>query len=293
MTVSSLVSVIIPCYKQARYLHDALNSVLAQTYQNWECIIVNDGSPDNTEEVALDWCNKDKRFKYLKKENGGLSSARNFGILNSSGEFILPLDADDKIGAKYLEEALRIFQSDPLLKLVYCEAEFFGDESGKWQLKEYNFRTLLAFNNIFCSALFKRADFEKAGGYNSNLIYGWEDWDFWISLLDENDKVCRIPQTLFYYRRKENSMIHMMDITKQQYSYREIFFHHYEKYSKYYGSPQQMVFQIQNQFSQNSHLENENHLLKQANLSLIKSKSYRLGKFILKPFSFLKSMKNA
>lgn len=77
----SLISVIVPCYNQAQYLDECLQSVLDQTYQNWECIIVNDGSPDNTEEIALRWTKKDSRFRYLKKENEGLSSARNLCTL--------------------------------------------------------------------------------------------------------------------------------------------------------------------------------------------------------------------
>ncbi|WP_374360648.1 glycosyltransferase family 2 protein, partial [Cloacibacterium sp.] len=74
-----LISVVVPCYNQAQYLDECLQSVLNQTYQDWECIIVNDGSPDHTEEIAKNWVEKDTRFIYLSKENGGLSSARNAG----------------------------------------------------------------------------------------------------------------------------------------------------------------------------------------------------------------------
>ena len=98
-----LVSVIIPCYNQAQYLPDALGSVLAQTYPHWECIVVNDGSPDNTEEVAQQWCEKDNRFRYLHKQNGGLSSARNAGLDAAKGDYIQFLDADDAIHSEKLE----------------------------------------------------------------------------------------------------------------------------------------------------------------------------------------------
>ena len=90
--MNPLISVIVPCYNQAQYLDECLQSVLNQTYQNWECIIVNDGSPDNTHEIAESYCRKDARFKYFYKENGGLSSARNAGISISNGEFIQFLD---------------------------------------------------------------------------------------------------------------------------------------------------------------------------------------------------------
>ena len=108
MNSSPLVSIIIPCYNQAKFLQETLQSVNHQTYSNWECIIINDGSPDNTEEIALEWCYKDVRFKYFKKENGGLSSARNFGILHARGDLILPLDADDKISKNYLSISHRL-----------------------------------------------------------------------------------------------------------------------------------------------------------------------------------------
>ena len=90
-----LVSIIVPCYNQAQYFTEALQSVLDQTYKNWECILVNDGSTDHTEEIALEWSKIDDRFVYIKKENGGLSSARNSGIEIAKGDYLQFLDADD------------------------------------------------------------------------------------------------------------------------------------------------------------------------------------------------------
>src|SRR5690606_38985259 len=87
LKMNSKISVIIPCYNQAHYLEEALQSVLEQTYTDWECIIVNDGSQDNTENLAKKWIEQDSRFNYFFKENGGLCSARNFGIRNSSGVY--------------------------------------------------------------------------------------------------------------------------------------------------------------------------------------------------------------
>jgi len=93
--IKSLINIIVTCYNQAHYLDEALQSVLDQTYPDWECIIVNDGSTDYTEEVAQKWVEKDSRFHYLKKENGGLSSARNAGLELAKGEYIQFLDSDD------------------------------------------------------------------------------------------------------------------------------------------------------------------------------------------------------
>ena len=133
--MNKLVSIIVPCYNQAQYLPEALQSVLDQTYSDWECIIVNDGSPDDTDIVAKEWLVKDTRFKYIYKENGGLSSARNAGIESSKGDYILPLDADDKIGRDYLKLAAQAFEHNVDLKLVYCNAEKFDLVNEFWHLK--------------------------------------------------------------------------------------------------------------------------------------------------------------
>ena len=101
MNNASLVSIIIPCFNQGMYLSETIESVLSQTYRYWECIIINDGSADNTEEIALGYCNNDERIKYLKQDNKGPCVARNYGISNAGGIYILPLDADDILGKDY------------------------------------------------------------------------------------------------------------------------------------------------------------------------------------------------
>ena len=165
---------------------------------------MNDGSPDNTEEVAKIWTSKDSRFKYLYKENGGVASARNKGIDKALGSWVLPLDADDKIGDRYLELAVNEF--DKGYTLVYCNAHYFKENYvERWNLKKFNFEHLLLFNHIYCSAFFKKVDWERIGGYDSNLIYGVEDWEFWISLLNKNSNVKLIDYDGFFYRVKTNS----------------------------------------------------------------------------------------
>ena len=200
------VSIIVPCYNQAQYLPEALQSVLDQTYDNWECIIVNDGSPDNTKEVAQEWVKKDSRFIYLYKENGGLSSARNAGIAIAEGEFILPLDADDRIGKDYTLLAIQAFQDDESLKLVYSKAEKFGEEIGSWNLPDFSLFELARQNMIFCTALYRKQEWEKVGGYDINMLKGWEDWEFWIAVLKGGGKVKRLDEVCFFYRVKEVSM---------------------------------------------------------------------------------------
>ena len=199
-----LVSIIIPVFNRGYLISETLDSILAQIYKNWECIIVNDGSSDNTEEIAKHWTAKDNRFRYYYKENGGVSSARNLGVLNSSGKFILPLDGDDKIAENYISLAINEFQIDKTLSLVYANASFFGEKNEFWHLPVFDFKNFLLSNCIYCSALFKREDFVSVGGYDEKFRYGNEDWEFWINLLSQYDspKVKKIDYPGFFYRRK-------------------------------------------------------------------------------------------
>ena len=213
-----LVSIVVPCYNQAQYLDETLQSVLDQTYANWECIIVNDGSPDNTEEKARVWTAKDSRFIYIYQENSGLCSARNKGIEIAKGEFILPLDADDKIAPDYVSLAVMSFQENDFLKIVYCKVEKFGEEQGAWLLPNFSHTVLVQGNLINCCAMYKKADWIKVGGYDVNLIYGLEDWEFWIAILKTGGEVKCLNYVGFYYRIKKESMIKSLNLDKRKFS---------------------------------------------------------------------------
>ena len=208
------VSVIIPCYNQGQYVDEAVESVLNQTYKDFEIIIVNDGSTEDFTKKLLHNYKKPKA-RVIHSDNQGLASARNRGIEEAKGEYILPLDADDKIGKEYLEEAVKVLDENPDIGIVYCEAVHFGSQDGLLVLPKYSLETLLIGNIIFASAFFKKEHWEKAGGYNINMVYGWEDWDFWLSLIELGLKVYRIPKILFHYRITETSMRNKMTENKQ------------------------------------------------------------------------------
>ena len=122
-----LVSVLMPAYRQAEYIEEALDSLLKQTYTNWEVAIVDDGSPDNVAETVRKYTEKDSRIKFYHTENHGVSAARNYAASQTSGEFILPLDADDTFEPGYMEACVATFRENPDLKLVYCQWNMFGD----------------------------------------------------------------------------------------------------------------------------------------------------------------------
>ena len=233
------ISVIVPCYNQGEFLSETLDSVLLQTYTNWECIIINDGSSDNTAEIANIYCKKDPRFIYIYQENSGLCIARNKGINACNGEFILPLDSDDKIAPQYLEYGIKEFENNPNLKIVYCRAELFGISKGEWLLPNFSMERMLGRNCIFCSAIFKKEDFLRVGGYNSNMKYGFEDWDFWLSILETDKDVFQIDKILFYYRIRKKSMVRSIDEKKCEYLRKQIWENHKELYSKFFFNPKE------------------------------------------------------
>ena len=273
-----LISVVVPCYNQAQYLDECLQSVLDQTYQDWECIIVNDGSPDNTEEVAKKWVAKDARFKYLLKENGGVASARNYGIEKSSSDWILPLDGDDKIGKDYL--ALSKPKIDEGYDLIYCEGEYFGKQSGVIVLPEYTFEEMLLHNIIFCSAIFKK---RQNPIYDESMIHGLEDWEFWIAYLqNKNAKVYKIPSIQFFYRIKDKSR--NLEINENIINFtatrKYVFNKHYLKYFDTFGD----FFTIKSRLDS---LEKERDFYKKAYLS----KRYKVGDKIVSFLNFFLNKK--
>lgn len=266
------VSIIVPCYQQAEFLPDALNSILAQTYSDWECIIVNDGSTDNTKEVAASFCDKDSRFRYVEQQNKGLATARNNGIKASCGQFILPLDADDTIGPMYLEKAINHFAKQPETTIVYCQAKLFGEVNQIWELPKYDYDSFIWLNSIFCSAIYKREDYDKTIGYNPNMKYGFEDWDLWLSILNKDSIVYQIEEPLFFYRTKKSSMTNSTH-EKMRILYATIYNNHKEVYEPYLSH----IIEYKNA---SLLLEEEAH---NAILKVKDSKSYRLGYVILHP----------
>lgn len=202
---NKLVSVVVPCFNDGEYLKEAINSVLNSTYKNVEIIIVNDGSVDNTEQIGLQLEKEFENIKYWLQDNSGPAVARNKGIELAMGEYILPLDADDKISNFYIHEAVEILENNKNTKVVYSEAEFFGNKKGKWELPRYSPDLLARENMIFCSALCRKKDIVSCGGYSEEMTWGWEDWEFWISMLKDGGEVYKIPKICFYYRIKDNS----------------------------------------------------------------------------------------
>ena len=117
----------------------------------------------------------------------------------------MPVDSDDRIEPSYIEKAVKILEDNPQIGVVYCEADLFGEKSGKWDLPSYSFETMLLDNIVFVTAMFYKADWEKAGGFNTYMDSGMEDYDFWLSILAMGKEIYQIPEILFHYRIKKIS----------------------------------------------------------------------------------------
>lgn len=195
------VSVIMPCYNDGKYIQESIKSVMNQTYKNIELIIIDDGSTDNKTINILSQMQKNS-IKLLKTKHIGTSGARNKGIENATGDYILPLDSDDIIDITYIEKAIQVIESNSNIGIVYCRAELFGEENKLWELPTYSINEMLVRNIIFVTALFRKEDWILIGGYDTSFNKGLEDYDFWLSILELGREVVQIPEILFKYRIK-------------------------------------------------------------------------------------------
>lgn len=200
----SRVSIIIPCFNAGDLLTEAVDSALGQTHADVEVVVVNDGSTDSRTLEVLAGLDH-PRVKVIHQANGGPSAARNRAVEAATGEFILPLDADDRFDPTYAAKALAAIATRPDVGIVYCDALRFGAASGVWQLPAYTVREMVIDNVIFCSSLYRRADWEAVGGYNEKLRHGMEDYEFWIKLIAMGRQVVKLPEPLFHYRIQESS----------------------------------------------------------------------------------------
>lgn len=271
---SPIISIIIPCYNQELYIADALTSVFKQTYKDWECLIIDDGSTDNSETIIKKWTDKDERFRYFYKQNGGICDTRNYGVAKARGEYILPLDGDDMLHEKYIEEVLEIFHHSPHTKLVYCDTITFGESNKIIKSSPYKYENLLFENVIPCTAIFRKKDFNKTKGYRKNMTFGIEDWDFWISFLDKNDIVQKLENNRVYYRIKAQSRSSNLEqnMNKNEAMLLQMFKNNQEKYLEYLNPIRDRI----------------NHLhYKTRYEELTNSTAYKIGSFIYSPFQMM------
>lgn len=201
-----LVSVVIPCYNDGQYLDDSVGSILNQSFGDYEILIVNDGSTDAATLQKLSSFNHPK-IKVLHKENGHLSSARNYGIKNAAGEIIVTLDADDMFEKKFIKKGVEQLQNDENTGAVTCYLRSFGLRKFKWKPLGGDVINFLYRQESCASAMFRKSCWQKIGGYDEQMKTGYEDWEFWIRLTAAGWKVAVLNDYWLNYRITDKSML--------------------------------------------------------------------------------------
>lgn len=195
----SIVSIVIPCYQQARFLEGCVQSLRAQTYPHWEAVIVDDGSREDAAEIGAGLGRLDSRVRFMRQENAGPSAARNTGMRATSGVYVQFLDADDLFKPDKLQRHVAMLDADGELDLVYGNAWYFDDENPERRFRQgfgpdpdddwiakaaalpmSPLLQLVQHNTMpICAPLFRRSLVERAGPMNESMR-ALEDWEFWI-----------------------------------------------------------------------------------------------------------------
>lgn len=219
-----LISIIVPVYKAEKYLSECIDSIISQTYENFELILIDDGSPDNSGKICDEYAEKDKRIKVIHKENAGVSSARNIGLDNASGEYIAFIDSDDFVDKQYLEKLhcnLKHNDADiSLCRLSYYKKDVANIRREIFPKKTINLKINQEFEHLIvrffsykkyimgstCRSLYKRELIDKHR-FDVNVKI-CEDLLFFMGLLCDAKKICFLEESLYFYRVNDESAIH-------------------------------------------------------------------------------------
>jgi glycosyltransferase involved in cell wall biosynthesis len=200
-------SVVIPCFNHGEFLPEAVHSVIGIKRNDVELIVVDDGSTEERTRTELNSL-AGLGIKVIRQENKGLAAARNVGIRASKGEYILPLDADNRLRPSYITRGVEILDANPEIGVVYGDAEYIGLRNGRWDVGSFDPNRLLHWNYIDACAIYRRSVWEQNGGYDGTMpVQGLEDWDFWLGAVEHGWKFAYVPEILFDYRKSEGSMI--------------------------------------------------------------------------------------
>ena len=271
------VSIIIPCFNDADYIQQSVQSALDQTYVNREIIVVDDGS--NEETIAVLKRLEPKVNLLISQENKGTSAARNTGIAMASGEYILVLDSDDYFEPTFCERAIEIFKKDSNIKMVSCFARWFWNNEDFQVFKPSGggLKIFLIANSSLGTIFFKK-NWKEVGGYDEMMVNGFEDWEFYIRLHKNGGRTHVIPEVLFHYRKKVKSRTTLANVNK--YGLLEYI---YLKHSDLYKENFELF---------TKHLLDKLKTEEREKIKNMKRIDFRLGSAILRPIRFIKSLIN-
>jgi glycosyltransferase involved in cell wall biosynthesis len=201
---------VIPCFNLGQFLGEAIDSVLQQTFQDFEIIVVDDGSTDDMTRRELEALAASKT-RVIRSVNRGLSAARNLGMSHASGEYISALDADDRFEPTWLERGVELLDDQADVAFASHWLRSFGDEESEWKPVRCDLAILLDYNVMNGAALFRRSLVDQIGGFDESMREGCEDWEFWIRALAAGHRGAILPHVLYEYRRRPDSMSRTMN----------------------------------------------------------------------------------
>ncbi len=214
-----LITVGIPCYNYGRFLREAIDSVLASTFQDFEIIVVNDGSTEPETLAVLEDLERNPpagaRLRVVHQENQGLAAARNKGAALGLGKYVVSLDADDRIDPTYLEKVAWVLENQPQYGFCYSLVQRFGAENTIWKTEPFSLEKALRYNHVPTGAAFRREAWVEAGGFR-NELRGQDDWNFWITLGAKGWDGYLIEEPLFFYRTHPTSMWSNIQISDRE-----------------------------------------------------------------------------
>ena len=276
---SPTVSVMIPYYNCKEYIVETIQSVLSQSHQNFEIIIVDDGSDPEHADYLKGFLADKPAIRYAVQNNQGVAAARNHAARLAGGKYFLFLDSDDLILPDYIEKCVTVLENNPDCKLVYPLAEYFDAQEGLWNLPDYDgLESLLKGNRIPIISMHRAEDFVSLGGFDENLTTH-EDWDLWIRLLSNGGTVIRIPEVLFRYRKRrdgsslinrleQNPDLNREDWQKVYEKNRALFMQHHLGYSDCIQKISLLEQQIQSLSELNLQLREDNTNMQNQNQEL-------------------------
>jgi len=231
----SLISIIIPCFNSGSTIQETLKSIQEQTYINYELILINDGSSDNTERILSDYATGKENISFHSQDNRGQANARNLGLSIAQGEYLVFVDADDKLHPNFLEECVAVFNADSTVNMVYTEMQTFERENKVYNLREFKLEEFLVTNCIPVFCMIRTCHMKSIGGFDETMGNN-EDWECWIRFYKEfRGRVVKINKVLYYYRKRmDEDSISDLSVKNQEIeeSFRYVYNKHYEFYKE-------------------------------------------------------------
>jgi hypothetical protein len=273
-----IISIIIPCYNDVEYIEQSVLSALSQTYPFTEVIVVDDGSNEETKVILKKL--ECKITKLITQGNKGQSTARNVGIQESKGNYILVLDSDDYFEPTFCEKAIGVFLENENVKIVTCSMNrIIGNRIHDVFSPQGGFLKDFLINNCATgSAMYRKEDWRIVGGYDQNMNKGFEDWEFYIRLIKDGGRAYVIQETLFNYRMRENSTTAKANMIK------------YDLLKFIYKKHQTLYLNNFDLFVH--HLLSKIEREEKEKIKNTQRLEFKIGHFILKPFRFMKTLFN-